>query len=858
MSMRCERCGSKNITTNITSDRNFSVGKAFVGTALFGPGGAVMGAKNGKEQTTTWRICQNCGHVSEFTLINAIEIDKAIEENDIDKLTRFKILYPGIEWVERPCSPINTQDELNSKLNMKELGNEFFCHIQAKSPGSLKFFRTNELFSKNDDFYHILKVEVTSTLGLGSSITDIDDQINRLVMAFIRELVNDGSLFKIVTNRKIALYCCADMLEEHIFSTLKKASLPPIMSRSDIPSLLKGIDETLATEPDKFLTSLINAKCLSQIHIDTEDYFINTRYFFAYLSNIGFCEFNLPSKENLENFLRISNYILAHEPAESPNAQKALELLPKIQSTIVNFEKHRMYFDLFSSFLSKNKEWASSPDTVGEFVDSLFLPDDFTLDWNTTEKENIPNWYQLNKMHFLAFCHPCNIIVSENNPDFCTVDGVLYSKDKHELICYPCGRKEQIVIPDFVTKIGTRAFQYYNGTKSLDIPNNVKIIDRFPFAKASFEKISIPNSIADLSASTFSFADNLIEIQIEESNSYFVIEDDVIYTKDKKVLLYCPPHKAGVFEIPEGVVTIAAAAFRDCTQLSHIYISNKVSRIEEAAFLRCSSLQSITIPDTINKIPNLAFAMCKSLTCVSIPNSIIEIGKSAFNGCCSLIRLDLPHTATLLESVCSGCTSLTEIHMPNQSSIPFGTFRGCTSLITIQLPSSIAKIEDYAFSNCSSLSEIVFDGTSIDIGKHVFAGCSSLKRLTLPPSSEISAYSFKNSEIEILELPREATKFELKEKFIYDQIPLKTLLGPENILNLFQKSLPASFRKQCKILTYEAIERKQKIEEENRIREAEEALKQQRRSQLLCQHCGGQFKGLFSKTCVACGKKKDY
>ena len=31
-----------------------------------------------------------------------------------------------------------------------------------------------------------------------------------------------------------------------------------------------------------------------------------------------------------------------------------------------------------------------------------------------------------------------------------------------------------------------------------------------------------------------------------------------------------------------------------------------------------------------------------------------------------------------------------------------------------------------------------------------------------------------------------------------------------------------------------------------------------RRASGLCQHCGGAFKGLFTKTCVSCGKKKDY
>ena len=32
----------------------------------------------------------------------------------------------------------------------------------------------------------------------------------------------------------------------------------------------------------------------------------------------------------------------------------------------------------------------------------------------------------------------------------------------------------------------------------------------------------------------------------------------------------------------------------------------------------------------------------------------------------------------------------------------------------------------------------------------------------------------------------------------------------------------------------------------------------QYRSQGLCQHCGGKFKGLFGKKCAKCGKPKDY
>ena len=45
------------------------------------------------------------------------------------------------------------------------------------------------------------------------------------------------------------------------------------------------------------------------------------------------------------------------------------------------------------------------------------------------------------------------------------------------------------------------------------------------------------------------------------------------------------------------------------------------------------------------------------------------------------------------------------------------------------------------------------------------------------------------------------------------------------------------------------------------LREKEEEIERRKpiyRSQGLCQHCGGSFKGLFKKTCTKCGKTKDY
>jgi len=65
-------------------------------------------------------------------------------------------------------------------------------------------------------------------------------------------------------------------------------------------------------------------------------------------------------------------------------------------------------------------------------------------------------------------------------------------------------------------------------------------------------------------------------------------------------------------------------------------------------------------------------------------------------------------------------------------------------------------------------------------------------------------------------------------------------------------------KEEAEILKMKKAEELQiKIAEENAKRDAEEK-KKIYRNKNLCQHCGGKFKGLFSKVCSVCGELKDY
>ena len=80
---------------------------------------------------------------------------------------------------------------------------------------------------------------------------------------------------------------------------------------------------------------------------------------------------------------------------------------------------------------------------------------------------------------WIASCRRlANITVSPDNKTYSSVDGVLFNKDKSELLAYPIGNKRSsYTIPDGVTKIGVKAFYGCRYIETLTIPASVKEIE---------------------------------------------------------------------------------------------------------------------------------------------------------------------------------------------------------------------------------------------------------------------------------------------------------------------------------------------------------------------------------------------
>ena len=226
------------------------------------------------------------------------------------------------------------------------------------------------------------------------------------------------------------------------------------------------------------------------------------------------------------------------------------------------------------------------------------------------------------------------ITVHGDNPSYSSQDGILYNKDKTELICVPQRISGAITIPDGVMVIRDRAFEACLYLTSVEIPDTVTTIGEYAFARCYFRNIVIPDSVTSIGEGAF-------------VNSWFLTEITLPFvgaSKDGSVNT-CLGYIFGGIDntsVPQSLTSviihgdttsIGSYAFSGCGNLTSVTIGDGVTSIEYNAFSGCDSLTSIEIPDSVTSIGSKAFSGCNSLTNVTIGGGLTNIGYDAFGDC---------------------------------------------------------------------------------------------------------------------------------------------------------------------------------------------------------------------------------
>ena len=120
-----------------------------------------------------------------------------------------------------------------------------------------------------------------------------------------------------------------------------------------------------------------------------------------------------------------------------------------------------------------------------------------------------------------------SIAVDENNENYKSVDGNLYSKDGKTLIQYAIGKKnEEFVIPTGVTSIGENSFLGCTSLTRVTVPDSVTSIDGWAFYSCeNLTSITVTDSVRSIGYDAFCDCDSL------ESVFYNGAEDDFANVK---------------------------------------------------------------------------------------------------------------------------------------------------------------------------------------------------------------------------------------------------------------------------------------------------------------------------------------
>lgn len=137
--------------------------------------------------------------------------------------------------------------------------------------------------------------------------------------------------------------------------------------------------------------------------------------------------------------------------------------------------------------------------------------------------------------------------------------------------------------------------------------------------------------------------------------------------------------------IPTGVTFIGTGAFAGCSSLTNITMPNSITNIKTHAFEGCTALTSVTIPDSLTSIENSVFNGCSALTDVTLPNSVVRVGAYAFYNCDSLSDITIPDGVESIEAYAfAACSRLASVNLPaSLTSLGNEAFYNCYSLGSI-------------------------------------------------------------------------------------------------------------------------------------------------------------------------------
>jgi len=221
-----------------------------------------------------------------------------------------------------------------------------------------------------------------------------------------------------------------------------------------------------------------------------------------------------------------------------------------------------------------------------------------------------------------AFTHCSTLfkfLVDNRSSRFCSIDGVLYSDDRKELIRYPNGKENvEFICPPFVERIGSHAFQNARHLLKVELSEGLleigesafddcKSLEQVRFRSAlatigpwafhgcdAVSEFRLPASLRSIGKYAFGSCESLSKIEMDQDNMRYSTVDDCLFDREKRHLLqYAIGRKDRRFEVPQTVEVIGFRCCSDAYLLEEVVINEQVEEVQDKAFYFCTGLKRV-------------------------------------------------------------------------------------------------------------------------------------------------------------------------------------------------------------------------------------------------------------------------
>ncbi len=201
------------------------------------------------------------------------------------------------------------------------------------------------------------------------------------------------------------------------------------------------------------------------------------------------------------------------------------------------------------------------------------------------------------------------IVVDSANPNYKSVDGVLYTKDMHTLLTYPAGRGGSYEVPYGVVEIPAEAFACVVNIDSLTLTSTLRTLEARSFYMTNIGQLSFSEGMTAIPSNCF-LQSNIYEVNLPEGLKR--LEDYAFFNGDTRIA-----------SLPDGLEYIGEGCFAGDLFLRWVNIPASVKTIGAYAFALNYGWSSMGVDSGTAKSMEGYIAFAKGCECA--------IGESAFS-----------------------------------------------------------------------------------------------------------------------------------------------------------------------------------------------------------------------------------